>query len=58
MNEEVSDLLLLLEMKVYSVISSVEAEVSKYDLAINLVILDPDSDLDTEDDVCGVSHDF
>ena len=58
MNEEVSDLLLLLEMKVYSVISSVEAEVSKYDLATNLVILDPDSDLDTEDDVCGVGHDF
>lgn len=57
MNGEISDLLLL-EMEVYSVISSVEAEVSKYDLATNLVILDPDSDLDTEDDVCGVSHDF
>ena len=48
MNEEVPDLLLL-ERQVDSVISSVEIEVSKYDLAINLAIWGSDSDLDMDD---------
>ena len=47
MNEEVPDLLLL-EREIGSVISSVETEVSKYELAINLAIWDSDSDLDMD----------
>ena len=57
MNEEVQDLLLLLEREVVSVISSVETEVSKYELATNLAIWDSDSDLDM-DDICDVGNNF
>ena len=45
MNEEVPDHLLL-QMEVGSVILSVETEVSKYEIATNLAILDSDCDLD------------
>ena len=48
MNEEVPDLLPL-ERQVDSVISSVETEVSKYELATNLAIWGSDSDLDMDD---------
>ena len=57
MNEGVQDLLLLLEREVVSVISSVETEVSKYELATNLAIWDSDSDLDM-DDICDVGNNF
>ena len=57
MNEEVSDLLLL-ERKVGSVISSVETEVSKQELATNLAIWDSDSNLDMDGIICDVSNDF
>ena len=53
MNEEVPDLLLL-EREVDNVISSVETEVSKYELATNLV----DSDLDMDEIICDVGNDF
>ena len=56
MNEEVQDLLLL-EREVVTVISSVENEVSKYELATNLAIWGSDSDLDM-DDICDVGNDF
>ena len=55
-NEEVPDFFLL-EREVGSVISSVETEVSKYELATNLAIWDSDSDLDV-DDTCNVRNDF
>ena len=58
MNEEVQDLLLLLKREVVSVISSVETEVSKYELATNLAIWDSDSDLDMDDIICDVGNDF
>ena len=48
MNEEVPDLLPL-ERQVDSVISSVETEVCKYELATNLAIWGSDSDLDMDD---------
>ena len=48
MNEEVTDLFLL-EREVGSVMSSVETEVSKYELATNLAIWDFDKDLDIDD---------
>ena len=54
-NDEFQDL--LLEREVVSVISSVETEVSKYELATNLAIRDSDSDLDI-DDICDVGNDF
>ena len=57
MNEEVPDLLLL-EREIGSVISSVEAEVSKYELATNLAIWDADSDLNMDDIICDVGNDF
>ena len=56
MNKDVQDLLLL-EKEVVSVISNVETEVSKYELAINLEIWESDSDLDM-DDICDVGNDF
>ena len=56
-SEEIPDLLLL-EMEVHSVISGVETDVSKYEIATNLVILGSNSDLDMSDDVCDVGHDF
>ena len=56
MNEEVQDLLLL-EREVVSVISSVETEVFKYELATNLAIWDSDSDFNM-DDICDVGNDF
>ena len=57
MNEEVPDLLLL-EMEVGSVISSVETEVSKYEIATNLAILDSDHDLDVDNIICDIGSDF
>ena len=47
MNEEVS--YLLPEREVGSVISNVETEVSKYELAKDLLIWDSDNDLDMDD---------
>ena len=57
MNEEVPDLLLL-EREIGSVISSVETEVYKYELATNLAIWDADSDLNMDDIICDVGNDF
>ena len=57
MNEKVLDLLRL-ESKVGSVFSSVETEVSKYELAINLTTLDSNNDLDVDDIICDISNDF
>ena len=57
MNEEVPDLLLL-EREVCSVISSVETEVSKYELATNLAIWDSDRDLDVDNIICDIGNDF
>ena len=56
MNKDIQNLLLL-EKEVVSVISNVETEVSKYELAINLEISESDSDLDM-DDICDVGNDF
>ena len=56
--EEVPDLRLLLEREADSVISSVDTEVSKYELATDLAISDSDSDLDVDDDICEVGNDF
>ena len=56
--EEVPDLLLLLEREADSVISSVDTEVSKYELATDLAISDSDSDLDVDDNICEVGNDF
>ena len=42
------------EREADSVISSVETEVSKYELATDLLILVSDSDLDMEDGICEV----
>ena len=56
-NEEVQDLLLL-EREVVSVISSVETEVFKYELATNLVIWESDSNLDIGDIICDVGNGF
>ena len=56
MNEEVPDL--LLEWEVGSVISSVETEVSKYELVTNLAIWDSKSDLDMDNIICDVGNDF
>ena len=56
--EEVPDLLLLQEREADSVISSVDTEVSKYELATDLAISDSDSDLDVDDDICEVGNDF
>ena len=55
MNEQVPDLLFL-EREVDSVISSVQTEVSKYELATNFAILDSDSDLDMDDIICNVGN--
>ena len=57
MNEELLDLLLL-EREVGSVISSVENGISKYELATNLAIWDPDSDLAMDNIICDVGHNF
>ena len=57
MNEKVLDLLYL-EREAGSVISSVETEVSKYELATNLTILDSNNDLDMDDIICDISNDF
>ena len=57
MNEKVLDLLHL-EREAGSVISSVETEVSKYELATNLTILDSNNDLDMDDIICDISNDF
>ena len=54
MNEKVLDL----EREAGSVISSVETEVSKYELATNLTILDSNNDLDMDDIICDISNDF
>ena len=56
-NEEVPDLLLLAR-EVDSVLSSVETEVSKYELATNLATSDSDSDLDMDNDICDVGNNF
>ena len=56
--EEVPDLRLLLEREADSVISSVDTEVSKYELATDLAISDSDSDLDVDDNICEVGNDF
>ena len=55
-NEEVTDLLHL-EREVDSVISSVETEVSKYELATNLAVSGADRDL-YMDDIFDVGNDF
>ena len=57
MNEEAPDLLLL-EREVCSVISSVETEVSKYELAIDLAIWGSDNDLDMDNIIRDVGNDF
>ena len=57
MNEEVPELLLL-EREVDSVISGVEIEVSKYELAADLAISDSDSDLNFDDNICDAGNDF
>ena len=57
MNEEVPDLLFK-ERKVGSVTSSVETEVSKYELATNLAIHYSDSDPDMDDIIFDVGNDF
>ena len=54
--QEVSDL--LLEREVDKHISSVETEVSKYELATNIAISNSDNDLDKDDDICDVGKDF
>ena len=56
-NEEVPNLLLL-EREVGSNISSVETEVSRYELATNLAISDSDSDFAMDNDICDVGNDF
>ena len=55
--EEVPDHLLL-EREANSVISSVETKVSKYELATDLALLDSNSDLGMDDDICEVGNDF
>ena len=55
--EEVPDHLLL-ERETNSVISSVETKVSKYELATDLALLDSNSDLGMDDDICEVGNDF
>ena len=55
--EEVPNLLIL-ERKTDNVISSVETEVSKYVQATDLPILDSDSDLDMDDNICEAGNDF
>ena len=55
--EEVPNLLIL-ERKTDSVISSVETEVSKYAQATDLPILDSDSNLDMDDNICEAGNDF
>ena len=55
-NEEVTDLLHL-EREVDSVMSSVETEVSKYELATNLAVSGADRDL-YMDDIFDVGNDF
>ena len=57
MNEETPDLLLL-EREVCSVLSSVETEVSKYELATDLAIWGSDNDLDMDNIICDVGNDF
>ena len=57
MNEEVPGFLLL-EREVGSVISSVETEVFKYELATNLAIWESDSNLDIGDIICDVDNGF
>ena len=56
MIEKVPDLLLL-EREVGSVISSVETEVSKYELATNVAIWDSDRDLHM-DIICDIGNYF
>ena len=55
-NEEVPNL--LLEREVGSNISSVETEVSRYELATNLAISDSDSDFAMDNNICDVGNDF
>ena len=55
--EEVPDLLIP-ERKSDSVISSVKTEVSKYALATDLAMLNSDSDLDMDDNICEAGSDF
>ena len=55
MIKEVPDLLFL-ERGVDSVISSVETEVSKYEIATNLAIWDSDSDRDMDDIIFNVGN--
>ena len=57
MNEEAPDLLLL-EREVCSVLSSVETEVSKSELATDLAIWGSDNDLDMDNIICDVGNDF
>ena len=57
MNEEVPDLLLL-ERAVGSLISSVETEVFKDELATNLAIWESDSNLGIGDIICDVGNGF
>ena len=49
---------LLLEREVCSVISSVEIEVSKYELATNVATWDSDSDLDMDNIICDKGNHF
>ena len=53
-----SQIFCLLEREVDSVISSVETEVCKYELATNLAKSDADSDLDMDNDICDKGNDF
>ena len=57
MNEEVPDLLLL-ERAVGSLISSVETEIFKDELATNLAIWESDSNLGIGDIICDVGNGF
>ena len=56
--EEVPDLLLLEREADSVVISSVKTEISIYELAPDLAILDSDSYLDMDNDICEIGNDF
>ena len=57
MNKEVPDLLPL-EREDGNIVSSVETEVFKYELATNLAIWEYDSSLDMGDIICDVGNGF
>ena len=56
-HEEVQDLLFL-QKEADSAISSVETEVSKYEIATDLAISESDSDLDMDNNICEEGNDF